>query len=80
MVVLGGVLFLVSEVFLYCYQPSRHVCPPTAATACGVCYQHYRGASLIRRCTPLGPYRRPVPRVLKGYLAHEKTPTPLRPS
>ena len=24
----------------------------------------YRGTSLIRKCTPLGPYRRPVPRVL----------------
>ena len=26
----------------------------------------YRGASLIRDRTPLGPYRRPVPRVLGG--------------
>ena len=24
----------------------------------------YRGASLIRKRTPLGPYRRPMPRVL----------------
>ena len=24
----------------------------------------YRGTSLMRKCTPLGPYRRPVPRVL----------------
>ena len=26
----------------------------------------YRGTSLIRKCTPLGPYRRPMPRVLGG--------------
>ena len=25
-----------------------------------------RGTSLARECTPLGPYRRPMPRVLKG--------------
>ena len=26
----------------------------------------YRGTSLSRNCTPLGPYRRPIPRVLGG--------------
>ena len=26
----------------------------------------YRGTSLTRKCTPLGPYRRPRPRVLGG--------------
>ena len=26
----------------------------------------YRGTSLIRKRTPLGPYRRPMPRVLGG--------------
>ena len=26
----------------------------------------YRGTSLARKCTPLGPYRRPMPRVLGG--------------
>ena len=26
----------------------------------------YRGTSLIRKSTPLGPYRRPMPRVLGG--------------
>ena len=26
----------------------------------------YRGTSIIRKCTPLGPYRRPMPRVLGG--------------
>ena len=26
----------------------------------------YRGTSLTRKCTPLGPYRRPMPRVLGG--------------
>ena len=26
----------------------------------------YRGTSLIRKLTPLGPYRRPMPRVLGG--------------
>ena len=41
---------------------------------CNVLYQsrvqinplHYRGTSLIRNRTPLGPYRRPMPRVLGG--------------
>ena len=27
----------------------------------------YRGISLIRKRTPLGPYRRPMPRVLRGH-------------
>ena len=27
----------------------------------------YRGTSLIRNFPPVGPYRRPVPRVLGGY-------------
>jgi hypothetical protein len=54
--------------------------PPTA--------QGYRGTSLIRKRIPLGPYRRPMPRVLGGslgggrflmsevplYLAHKKSP------
>ena len=34
-----------------------------------VTYSHiwgYRGTSLTRKCTPLGPYRRPVTRVLGG--------------
>ena len=26
----------------------------------------YRGTSLTRKCTSLGPYRRPIPRVLGG--------------
>jgi len=26
----------------------------------------YRGTSLMRKCTPLGPYRRPMPRVIGG--------------
>ena len=26
----------------------------------------YRGTSLIRNCPPVGPYRRPMPRVLGG--------------
>ena len=26
----------------------------------------YRGTSLVRKRTPLGPYRRPMPRVLRG--------------
>ena len=26
----------------------------------------YRGSSLKRKCTPIGPYRRPMPRVLGG--------------
>ena len=28
-------------------------------------FQVYRGTSLIRKCIPLGPHRRPMPRVLK---------------
>ena len=27
---------------------------------------NYRGTSLIRKLTPLGPYRRPMPRVVGG--------------
>ena len=27
----------------------------------------YRGTSLLSKCTPLGPYRRPMPRVLEGW-------------
>ena len=26
----------------------------------------YRGTSLVRKRTPLGPYRRPIPKVLGG--------------
>ena len=29
-------------------------------------YLGYRGTSLIRKRNPLGPYRRPMPRVLEG--------------
>ena len=39
----------------------------------------YRVALLIRRRTPrtpLGPYSRPVPRALQGYLAYKKTRPP----
>ena len=28
--------------------------------------ERYRGTSLIRKCNPRGPYRRPVPRVQWG--------------
>ena len=28
--------------------------------------KYYMGTSLIRKCTPLGPYRRPMPRVIGG--------------
>ena len=31
-----------------------------------VCFSPCRGASLTRKRTPLGPYRRPIPRVLDG--------------
>ena len=30
------------------------------------CAKAYRGTSLIRNCSPLGPYRRHMPRVLGG--------------
>ena len=32
----------------------------------GFSFTAYRGTSLIRKRTPLGPYRRPTPRVLGG--------------
>ena len=32
----------------------------------GLCLFTYRGTSPIRKRLPLGPYRRPVPRVLGG--------------
>ena len=28
---------------------------------------HYRGTQLTRKRTPLGPYRRPMPRVIGGF-------------
>ena len=31
-------------------------------------YFNYRGTSLIRKRYPIGPYRRPMPRVLGGSL------------
>ena len=31
-----------------------------------VVHMTYMGTSLTRKCTPLGPYRRPMPRVLGG--------------
>ena len=34
--------------------------------------KRYRGASLIRKHHPLGPYRRPVPRVWGGGLRGER--------
>ena len=51
MVVLGGERFLMSEVPLYM---SRAEVSP------------YRGTSLTGKRTPPGPYRRPMPRVLRG--------------
>ena len=32
----------------------------------GADWDGYRGTSLIRKRTPLGPYRRPMPKVLGG--------------
>ena len=32
------------------------------------------GVPHIGKCTPVGPYRRPMPRVLQGHLAHKKPP------
>ena len=43
------------EVTLYSETPERNLCDRVAP---------YRGNSRIRKRTPLGPYRRPVPRVL----------------
>jgi len=57
-VVLWGGRFLMREVPLYTARlPTyQHGYPFTGGG--------YRGTSLIRKRTPLGPYRRPVPRVL----------------
>ena len=33
-----------------------------------VTFSKYRGTSLTRKRIPLGPYRRPMPRVLRGVL------------
>ena len=39
---------------------------PRPAGGCIVRHDHYRGTSLIRKRTPLGPYRRRGPRVVAG--------------
>ena len=39
---------------------------PSVTDPAGTAVSAYRGASLIRKCTPLGPYRRPMPRLLGG--------------
>ena len=38
----------------------------------------YRGTSLTRKFTPLGPYRRPMPRVLGGRAVSYERGTPVR--
>ena len=30
------------------------------------CFEEYRGTSLIKKRNPLGPYSRPLPRILEG--------------
>ena len=48
-------------------------CPQFRVTLVGPPASHeYRGASLIRKRTPLGPYRRPMPRVLRGSYGNER--------
>ena len=42
------------------------ICTQLGAQPCTPCPRPYRGTSLTRKHTPLGPYRRPVPRVLEG--------------
>ena len=42
------------------------------ALAMSYIYPWYRGTSLTRKRTPLGPYRRPRPRVLGGSLGGER--------
>jgi hypothetical protein len=54
----GGV-FLMSEVPLYA-QKKRPSCSSLTILLL------YRGTSLTRKCNSLGPYRRPMPRVLGG--------------
>ena len=38
----------------------------------------YKGTSLTRKRTPLGPYRRPMPRVLGGWVVSYERGTPVR--
>jgi hypothetical protein len=50
-------------------QLHSHSFLPIVTPACLVSVRNaYRGTSLMRKHTPLGPYRRPVPRVLGGSL------------
>ena len=50
---------LISSCAISWIKHQRH-----AAKFCTIA--EYRGTSLIRKCNPLGPYRRPVPRVPGG--------------
>ena len=67
-------LFLVSEMPLYVYCWTLRRCVSLKSSrSCTHDWRErdwssrgYRGTSLIRKCTPLGPYRRPMPRVLGG--------------
>jgi hypothetical protein len=52
----GLICFLMSEVPLHPLKVD-HLRGPLSG-------HKYRGASLIRNCAPLGPYSRPMPRVL----------------
>ena len=55
------------DIFIYIYSPCRAV--PNSLHAClrvRRALNLYRDPSLIKTRTPLGPYRRPVPRVLCG--------------
>ena len=62
--------FLMSEVPVYMHPSSRRsplcrgcrgLLEPAVVLLIGACAtSHYRGTSLVRKRTPLGPYRRPM--------------------
>jgi len=56
-----------SEVHLYPVGPNSEI-PHKMAPIAILMYRGYRGTSLTRTHNPLGPYRRPMPRVLGGSL------------
>ena len=75
-------MFLMSEVPLQLLSTTCRVCPTLAVTGPDRTWPdvkmfrwlpatasvRYRGTSLMRKCTPLGPYRRhmPIPRGVLG--------------
>jgi len=66
----GGLQFLMSEVTLYrrtLSTPLLAIAPiDSRLTPPASAFRVYRGTSLIKKRTPIGPFRRPMHRVTRG--------------